>query len=391
MVRIITTDSGLPLFLQVKENILEMLKTMNLKSGDKIPSENDFRNKSNVSIRTIRRALEELERDGVIIRRQGRGSFLLDINAKEEATTAGTIGVLFSDMNYVVRPVFSRLLQSMEAQTVEQGYSFHLYSTGNRLSSAEKRPLEQIVPLNNVKGLIATSALSKEDIETLRRNKIPLVSFNEYNNLQLNSIVFDYYSVARMGIEYLWKTGHKNIAFICSQFNTLHSHVIFNNDNFLRGIKDSFIEKNLLLDEDMVFQSNMLRKDGQVIASKLFQSENPPDAIFTVDDFLAEGALSVIKENNSDCAILSCGIYSESEDITTIEIPSVTWGEMAIDLLIKAIKMDSSVRKLKLIKPKSINKQTSKQTNKQTNKAKGKSKRKKLQDLNMPKHREVLV
>ena len=112
MVRIITTDSGLPLFLQVKENILEMLKTMNLKSGDKIPSENDFRNKSNVSIRTIRRALEELERDGVIIRRQGRGSFLLDINAKEEATTAGTIGVLFSDMNYVVRPVFSRLLHT---------------------------------------------------------------------------------------------------------------------------------------------------------------------------------------------------------------------------------------------------------------------------------------
>lgn len=350
MKKIIATDNKLPLFLQIKEDILEELKAMNLKSGDKIPSENDFCHKSNVSIRTVRRALAELEKDGIIIRRQGQGSFLLDINASAKPASAGTIGILFSDMNYVVRPVFSKLLQSIETQAIEQGYSFHLYSTGDRLSSAEKRQLEQIIPLETVKGLIATSALSKQDIKTLRRNKIPLVNFNEYNNLQLNSVIFDYYSAARMGIEYLWETGHKSIAFICRRFSKSDSHVILNNDNFLRGIRDSFKEKNLFLNEAMIFQSNTLREEGQAIANKLFQSANPPDAIFTVDDFLAEGASDVIKENNLNCIILSCGMYSESESIPTIKIPSVAWGKAAVDLLIKTINGDSSVKKIKLIK-----------------------------------------
>ena len=354
MKKIIAADNKLPLFLQIKEEILEGLKAMNLKSGDKIPSENDFCHKSNASIRTVRRALVELEKDGVIIRRQGQGSFLLDINANAKPSQAGTIGILFSDMNYVVRPVFSKLLQSIESQVIEQGYSFHLYSTGDRLSSTEKRPLEQIIPLETVKGLIATSALSKEDIQTLRRNKIPLVSFNEYKDFQLNSVIFDYYSAARMGIEYLWESGHKNIAFICRHFSEADSHVVLNNDNFLRGIRDSFKEKKLFLDEDMIFQSDALREDGKSVANKLFQSANPPDAIFTVDDLLAEGASDVIRKNNFSCDVISCGMLSEQENISSIEIPGATWGKVAVDLLIKTIKGDSSVKKLKLIKAKLI-------------------------------------
>ena len=352
MKKIIATNNKLPLFLQIKEDILEELRAMNLKNGYKIPSENDFCHKSHASIRTVRRALAELEKDGVIIRRQGQGSFLLDVNANAKPNSTGTIGILFSDMNYVVRPVFSKLLQSIESQVIEQGYSFHLYSTGNRLSSMEKRPLEQIIPLETVKGLIATSALSKEDIQTLRRNKIPLVNFNEYKDFQLNSVIFDYYSAARMGIEYLWESGHKNIAFICRHFSEADSHVVLNNDNFLRGIRDSFKEKKLFLDEDMIFQSDALREDGKSIANKLFQSTNPPDVIFTVDDLLAEGASDVIRKNNFSCDVISCGMLSEQGNISSIEIPGVEWGKTAVDLLIKTIKGDSSVKKLKLIKAK---------------------------------------
>jgi DNA-binding LacI/PurR family transcriptional regulator len=362
MKKIIAADNSLPLFLQIKEYIFEELKAMNLKSGDKIPSENDFCHKSNVSIRTVRRALTELGKDGVIVRRQGQGSFLLDINANAKPASTGTIGILFSDMNYVVRPVFSRLLQSIEAQVLEQGYSFHLYSTGDRLHQTEKRPLEQIIPLETVKGLIATSALSKEDIQTLRRCKIPLVAFNEYNDLQLNSVIFDYYSAARMGIEYLWKTGHKNIAFICRHFGESDSPAIFNNDNFLRGIKDTFAENNLFLDKNMIFQSDAMRKDGKNIATELFRSANPPDAIFTVDDFLAQGTADVIKENNFDCNVISCGMLSELENISSVEIPVTEWGETAVNLLIRNIKGDASVKKTKLIKAKLtiINKQNKK-------------------------------
>ncbi|MFA7231287.1 MAG: GntR family transcriptional regulator, partial [Victivallaceae bacterium] len=72
MINLIEKNTG-PLFQQMKEQILNVIKESGLKPGDKILSENQFCVASDVSIRTVRRALAELEKDGVIVRRQGKG------------------------------------------------------------------------------------------------------------------------------------------------------------------------------------------------------------------------------------------------------------------------------------------------------------------------------
>ena len=351
MKKITTTDTSLPLFLQVKEYILKELREMQLESGDRIPSENVFCDKSNVSIRTVRRALTELEKDGVIVRRQGLGSFLKDIEAGSKAEPQGTVGIMFSDMSYIAHPVFSELLQEIEKDVLEKGYSFHLYSTGNRLAVADKRPLAQVVPLDKVVGLIATSALCKEDIQTLRRRKIPLVGFNEYKNMQVNSVIFDYYSAARLGIKSLLETGHKKIAFICRRFSKPDSVAILNNDNFLRGIRDAFAESDLKFNKEMIFQTEALRREGREITEKLLYSSNPPDAIFTVDDILARGIWDVLRGSSQKCSVLSCGIPGDTDKVSCIKIPAKEWGNTAVKLLFRTINGDKSVKKTKLIKP----------------------------------------
>jgi DNA-binding LacI/PurR family transcriptional regulator len=351
MKKIIATDTSLPLFLQVKEYILEELKEMQLESGDRIPSETVVCDKSSVSIRTVRRALAELEKDGVIIRRQGLGSFLKDIEAGSKVESRGTVGIMFSDMAYVAHPVFSELLQVIENDVLEKGYSFHLYSTGDRLAVADKRPLEQVVPLDKVVGLIATSALCKDDIQTLRRRKIPLVGFNEYRNMQVNSVIFDYYSAARLGIKYLLEAGHKKIAFICRRFSKPDSVAIFNNDNFLRGISETFAETGSIFDEKMVFQTGALRKEGREIAEKLLYGSNPPDAIFTVDDMLARGVWDVLRGSSQKCSVLSCGIPGDTDNVSWIRISAKDWGDTAVRMLFRVINGDKSVKKTKLVKP----------------------------------------
>ncbi len=344
-----------PLFLQMKEKIVEEIKQAGLKPGDKIPSENQFCFASEVSIRTIRRALAELEKDGVIVRRQGKGSFLRDINAANKPVSAGVIGILFSDMQYLSHPVFSSILQAIEKHVHDHGYSFHLYSTGDRLKTAHNRPMETIVPLQEVKGLIATSALSQEDILTLRRSKVAMVAFNEYRDMQLNSIVFDYYSAARMGVEYLWRHGYENIAFICRRFSEAFSSVIFNNDIFLKGIKEIYSENGRTLDESMIFQSNAEREDGRNITGRLLESNNRPDAIFTIDDRLAQGVLDAAEDYSlkipEDCELLTCSGGITPKGIDYIEIPVAEWGKTAVEMLMKSIDGDGSVKKSKILAP----------------------------------------
>jgi GntR family transcriptional regulator len=76
----IDPESSDPLFLQVKESlarwIRQGLRDGTLSPGDRVPSENELSRRLGVSAITVKRALNELGRDGIIQRIQGRGSFI---------------------------------------------------------------------------------------------------------------------------------------------------------------------------------------------------------------------------------------------------------------------------------------------------------------------------
>jgi GntR family transcriptional regulator len=78
-----------PLYLQVKEQLLHRIAVGDLKPGEEIPSIRQLAADIRVSVITIKRAYLELELEGVIQTRQGRGSFVaqntgLDARLKEQ-------------------------------------------------------------------------------------------------------------------------------------------------------------------------------------------------------------------------------------------------------------------------------------------------------------------
>jgi len=77
---VINHNSIRPLYVQVKEAleewILRNLDSGMLSPGDRLPSENELSEQLNVSAITVKRALDELRRQGLIRRIQGRGSFV---------------------------------------------------------------------------------------------------------------------------------------------------------------------------------------------------------------------------------------------------------------------------------------------------------------------------
>ena len=70
------TPAFSPLYQQIKTLILRSLQAGEWKPGDAIPSELDLAARFRVSQGTVRKAIDELATDNLLVRRQGKGTFV---------------------------------------------------------------------------------------------------------------------------------------------------------------------------------------------------------------------------------------------------------------------------------------------------------------------------
>lgn len=67
-----------PMYLQIIEQIRHRIAVGDWKPGDELPSIRALAVSAQVSVITVKRAYLELERDGVIVTRQGKASFVAE-------------------------------------------------------------------------------------------------------------------------------------------------------------------------------------------------------------------------------------------------------------------------------------------------------------------------
>ena len=73
---IISQTDPRPMYLQIKEQIRHRVAVGDWKSGQEVPSIRALAAAVRVSVITVKRAYLELEREGVIVTRHGKGSFV---------------------------------------------------------------------------------------------------------------------------------------------------------------------------------------------------------------------------------------------------------------------------------------------------------------------------
>lgn len=78
MLVIVDKNSPIPLYYQVKEDIINKIKKDDLKVGDKIAGEHELKDIYGVSQITIRKALSELVNEGYLYRVQGKGTYVAE-------------------------------------------------------------------------------------------------------------------------------------------------------------------------------------------------------------------------------------------------------------------------------------------------------------------------
>jgi GntR family transcriptional regulator len=70
------TPAFSPLYQQIKALILQSLQAGEWKPGESIPSEMELAARFRVSQGTVRKAIDELAAENLVVRRQGKGTFV---------------------------------------------------------------------------------------------------------------------------------------------------------------------------------------------------------------------------------------------------------------------------------------------------------------------------
>jgi len=108
----IKENKGIPLYKQIKNILVEQVNNGIIGKGEKLPSERELCQKYKVSRITVRQALNELEKEGLVYRSHGKGTFVSQNRVEQPLFTFTTFensllnkgikpGTRFIDINFV--------------------------------------------------------------------------------------------------------------------------------------------------------------------------------------------------------------------------------------------------------------------------------------------------
>lgn len=74
--RLALQDNGVPIYVQLREQIAAAIGRGDLKPGDRLPTMRQTAVALSIDLNTVQRAYAELQREGILSTEQGRGSFV---------------------------------------------------------------------------------------------------------------------------------------------------------------------------------------------------------------------------------------------------------------------------------------------------------------------------
>ncbi len=260
---------SIPKYMKAQEGILTYIASNKLAVGSPLPTEKQFSEKFGVSVLTLRRSLSNLEKNKIISREHGRGTF---VAAHFETFPArGQILYLsISTEKYgaISNPSAMEFTGASSDLLNRCGYSCKLLSCGSRPSN------EHIDEFKNASGIFISGYLNDQWLNFLTSLEKPLVVVGNtgYSVLPITVIEQNWRAMTVMLGHYWLKKGFKKIGLITAGNNYApslgmregyrylmntygdgydSSKVIFVENNLGKEISD-FLDRNSQLDTLLV-------------------------------------------------------------------------------------------------------------------------------------------
>lgn len=197
---------------------------------------------------------------------------------------SNTIGVVVPKIN---ESFFSTAIAGIEEACVEYKHSLIICQSGESFEK-EVAAIEKLISLNVDCIIISISAETKTTahLQEVENNNIRLVQFDRTaDNIDSYKVLNDNREAAAKAVKHLVEKGYKHIAYIGGPEHL--SVFRERKEGFLAAIQ----EAGLIIPWNYITGDALTKEKGKQVATALLTLKQPPDAIFTVTDYVALGVL----------------------------------------------------------------------------------------------------
>jgi LacI family transcriptional regulator len=282
-----------------------------------------------VSADTQRRVEEAISDLGYIPSRLARGL---------SARKTGTLAVIVPDVS---NPFFTLIVRAAEVVARRSTYRVILCDT--RADLAVERDVVEELIAHRVEGIAIApvSDQSKPHLARLARFGVPFVLIDRtVDGADADAVIGDSTGGARLLVEHLIGLGHERIGLIVEgdEVSTARER--------RKGYEDALNAADLSLDPALVEVQAPDPDGGFLGMSRLLAMDEPPSAVFAVNNLVALGAIEAVRDAGlevPDDVALVCFDDIELASrlypfLTAMEQPAETFGTLGTQLLLERIE-----------------------------------------------------
>ncbi|MFA9379014.1 MAG: GntR family transcriptional regulator [Lachnotalea sp.] len=332
-----------PKYMKIVEWVKSRVESGSIKPGEKLNSENELTEMFELSRQTVRHAISILEKDGIIEKRQGSGTYISNVFNRKRMENTMNIAVVTT---YVDDYIFPSILKGMEEVISDAGYTLQIAFTHNSVEK-EYNVIKNILDRNMVDGIIVEptkSGIPNPNVELyneiVKRN-IPAIFFNSYYpEIQIPHVVLNDKVAGYKATQYLIEVGHTRISAIFKS-DDRQGHLRY--AGYVEALSEArlrlFDENVLWIDTEdlrgLTLESKRVLKRLKDTTGCICYNDEVAQAVVKIcgkHDIKVPKDLSIVSIDNSDIAV-NCEV-----PLTSVAHPTIKLGKMAATNLIKMIK-----------------------------------------------------
>ena len=271
-----------PKYIEVANQIRVAIQTK--RYTGKLPGERALAESHNVSYMTVRKAVDLLVEEGLLVREAQKGTFIQTTPKKNRHRLIG----FFLDRNIkngISSSYYSLIFKSLVKEAGERGCEIIFFN--------DEDPNSFIRTLKRLDGVIATCREDTDKIILSMAEKLPVVTIdNNSANKTIPSVTLENFDALVSSVNLLAELGHTRIG-------------------FMRGLADSDVGRDrhagyvhgiqrnhLKLEEGLIYNGDFSFESGRLGIKNFLDKGTLPTALICANDEMALGAIKELKKHN---------------------------------------------------------------------------------------------
>ncbi len=303
----------------------------------------DIAKQLNVSISTVSRALRDAS-DINSLTKKNIMTLAKELNYQPNRLALSfrqkqthTIGVIVPNLDYVL----SQMVKGIDEVALEAGLTVMVCQSNESFGREilnTRRLLDSLVDGFIIS--VSSETNSFDHFNKVLDRNLPMIMFDRTTpHLNIPNVIVDNEQGGFMATEHLILQGYKHIAILAGQKN-----LGISNDR-LNGYKRALKKHKMKVDEKLIIHCDFNQEYAYFATDELLSAKKKPDAIFTISDRLAVGAMLAIRKKGisipNDIGLISFNneplLSLVTPSISSIDMPIFELGKAAAKLFIEVM------------------------------------------------------